>query len=206
MDPQEDMIGEGKAMAAAKGVRNVSWMLGESAKLQSLASRIGEVDLTVIARAFHWMDREQTLKDLYRITRSGGGVAIVSDNGPRDGPKDGRDLAWKSVLDDVVRFWLGDVRRAGTGGTYSHPTRRHEDILRESEFADVESHTLTSSRRWTADEIIGYLYSTSSSSIPVLAEKKEPFEKDIRDRLGTIEPGGVFQEQVTTTILTAWKI
>jgi hypothetical protein len=64
---------------------------------------------------------------------------------------------------------------------------------------------INTKRTWTIDEIIGYLYSLSSSSIPVLGDKKEPFEADIRRRLTDIEPSGVFEEEVTTEILMAWK-
>jgi len=68
----------------------------------------------------------------------------------------------------------------------------------------MSSPYLTSSRRWTTDEIIGYLHSTSSSSVPVLGEKKEPL-KEMYGPLGIVEPGGVFQEQVTTTILAGGR-
>jgi ubiquinone/menaquinone biosynthesis C-methylase UbiE len=203
IDPQEDMLQEGKFIASTRNISNVNWVLGDSNQLARLSRDINEVDLTVIARAFHWMDREQTLKDGYQLTKRGGGVAIIQDNGPRDMPA---TSAWKSVLDKAVRFWLGDTRMAGTKGTYSHPVKRHEELLQKSEFLNLEYVKVETKRTWNTDQIIGYLYSTSSSSIPVLGDKKERFEEDVRRRLLAINPDGVFEEEVTTSILMAWKM
>jgi ubiquinone/menaquinone biosynthesis C-methylase UbiE len=200
VDPQEEMLQEGKAISSANGRTNIKWILGESANINNLSEVIGQLDLTVIARAFHWMDREQTLRDVYSMTKLGGGMSIVSDSGPQDKPTE-----WKEVIDAVVRHWLGDTRRAGTKGTYSHPTDRWEDTLQESQFCNFESKLIKTKRVWNLDRIVGYLYSKSSSSIPVLGDKKEGFEKDVRQRLTTMNFSGVFEEDVTTEVFMMWK-
>jgi ubiquinone/menaquinone biosynthesis C-methylase UbiE len=207
IDPQEEMLREGKSLASERGITNINWNRGESADLSRMSSVIGEVDLTVIARAFHWMDRAQTLRDLYAITKPGGGLAIMSDNGPRYDPSNKLKSSskWKSAIDDAVRCWLGDIRKAGTKGTFTHPYKKFETYVEESRFRDLETVRIETKRKWTIDGIIGYLYSTSSSSIPVLEDKKEPFEADIRRRLAEIDPSGVFEEDVTTEILMARK-
>ncbi len=201
VDPQDDMLKEGQDLAGTKKVTNVRWVLGESNDLPSMSATIGNIDLTVIARAFHWMDREQTLKDLYTTTKTDGGVAIIQDSGPRDGPL----LPWKEIIDQTVRYWLGEERKAGTEGTYSHPTKRFETVLQESEFRDIELTEFNVERSWSIDQIIGYLYSASFSSLPVLREKKEAFEVDVRKRLGELEPTGQFKEQVRIEVMMVWK-
>jgi hypothetical protein len=75
-----------------------------------MAAEIGEINLTVIANAFHWMNRKQTLKDLHRITKPGGGVAIVGDSGPWNGPKP----PWKELMDQTVKHWL-EMKEKPTG-------------------------------------------------------------------------------------------
>jgi len=202
IDPQNEMLLEGKSLAARKGVTNIKWLLGESGKLANMTPDIGEIDLTVIARAFHWMDREQTLHDLYPMTRAGGGLAIVLDAGPKDDPP---YSPWKAIINNTVQFWLGDIRKAGTKGTYKHPAKRFETVLEESQFHDLESVKIKTKRTWTIDRIIGYLYSTSSSSVPVLGDKKESFEADLRQRLATLEPSGLFKEEATTEVIMVWK-
>jgi ubiquinone/menaquinone biosynthesis C-methylase UbiE len=198
IDPQEEMLKETHAQLTAKNIKNVRCISGESAKLPVMAAEIGEINLTVIARAFHWMNRKQTLKDLYRITKPGGGVAIVGDD---SGPRDSSKLRWKEAVDQTVKHWLGNERKAGTGGTYSHPDERFEVVLQESEFQNYEAANFDLTRTWTIDQIIGYLYSTSYCSLPVLGNKKEAFEADIRARLREQEPTEQFKEQATVQVM-----
>jgi len=201
VDPQDDMLKEGRDLAGTKKVTNIRWVLGDSGDLSSMSAQIGNIDLTIIARAFHWMDREQVLKDLYRITKADGGVAIIQDSGPRDGPS----LPWKEIIDQTVRHWLGEERKAGTDDTYSHPTKRHETILQESKFQDFEFMEFHVERSWSIDQIVGYIYSASSSSLPVLGDRKEPFEADLRKRLKELDPTGQFTEQAKINVLMGWK-
>jgi hypothetical protein len=141
------------------------------------------------------------LKDLYSITQADGGVAIIQDSGPRDGPT----LLWKEIIDRTVKHWVGEQRKAGTEGTYSHPTKRHETVLQESQFRDLELMDFSLERIWSVEQIIGYLYSASSSSLPVLGDRKEPFEADLRKRLRELEPTGQLKEQVKINVMMVWK-
>ena len=201
LDPQEEMLREGKAAAASLNISNITWLKGESGNLPHLTAQVGDIHLTVIARAFHWMDREQTLKDLFKITLPGGGVAVISDSGPMDGAM----LPWKEVILQTVKKWLGAERKAGTEGTYSHPKKRFEAFFKESEFFNYESISFQLERNWTLDEIIGYVYSSSLASSPVLGDKKDPFEAELRGRLKEIEPAGQFPEPVTINVMLVWK-
>lgn len=201
VDPQEDMLKEGQKIADTRGMSNIKWILGESGDISRISSHIKDIDLTVIARAFHWMDREQTLKDLYKITKLDGGMAVIDDSGPRDGPM----IPWKETIDQLVKKWLGEERKAGTRGTYSHSTKRFETTLLESDFRGLERANFDIERTWTIDQIIGYIYSTSSSSIPVLGGRKEPFEAELRVRLKELDPAEQFREQVKVNVLMVWK-
>jgi ubiquinone/menaquinone biosynthesis C-methylase UbiE len=202
MDPLDEMLNEGRLLATRKGISNITWLLGESGNIARMALDIGEIDLTVIAQAFHWMDREQTLHDLYPLLKSGGGVAVIATDGPKT---DYPDTDWKVIISDTVRSWMGDVRKAGTKGTYIHPTKRFETVLAESQFHGLESYEFKTKRTWTMDSIMGYLYSTSSTSIPVLGDKKEAFEADLRTRLAALEPSGLFKEDAITEVIVIWK-
>ena len=201
IDPQEGMLDEGRKASVRQKITNISWITGESADLLSLMRPYGEVDLTVMARSFHWTDRVKILKDIYNLTRQGGGIAVVVDNGPLDV----QDTTWKAVLKDTVTKWLGKERKAGTTGTYTHSYRRHQGIIQESDFKDMTIVNMNTVRTWSIDRIIGYVYSTSYVSIPVLGDKKEPFEADLRERLAGLDPGGGFKERVTTEIIMARK-
>jgi ubiquinone/menaquinone biosynthesis C-methylase UbiE len=201
VDPQEEMLGEGVKAAAAGGVTNIAWLKGESGKLRKLAPWIGELNLTVIARAFHWMDREQTLADLFKITLPGGGVAIVADSSVFEESA----LPWKQAVVQTVKKWVGEERKAGTEGTFTHPPKPFETYLKESPFHNLEVAVINTARSWTVEQITGYMYSTSLASPPVLGVKKEPYEADLRGRLLEIEPSGRFTEPVTVKVMMIWK-
>ncbi len=201
LDPQDEMLSEGQKIAAARGIFNITWLKGESGRLPQLAVQIGEIQLTVIARAFHWMDRQQTLTDLYRITRPGGGVAVIADSSVFEKSA----LPWKQVIVQTVQKWLGAERKAGTEGTFKPPSRTFESYLNESGFSNFTTTALKTERNWTVDDIIGYMYSTSLASPPVLGDRKEPFEADLRRRLNEISPEGLFIEPVTIKIMMVSK-
>jgi ubiquinone/menaquinone biosynthesis C-methylase UbiE len=210
IDPQPEMLREGKKKAESSHICNITWLKGESGRLPDMAAQIGQVNLTVIAWAFHWMDREQTLSDLYKLSAPDGGIAVIWDTGPAAGLWDtgqsgGRMFPWKEVIQRIVKKWLGNERKAGTEGTYSHPTRLFEDYLKESEFRNLESVDFQLERFWSTDEIIGYMYSSSMASSPVLGNKKEVYEADLRKQLLAIEPSGRFKEPATISVAMAWK-
>jgi ubiquinone/menaquinone biosynthesis C-methylase UbiE len=202
VDPMDEMLEEGRKLAARRKIDNIKWLRSQSSNLAKEAPEIRNVDLTVIARAFHWTDQEQTLQDLHRLTNRGGGLAIVGDTGPES---ESSDVPWQIVIKDTKRAWLGNVRKAGTKGTYVHPQKRFEAYLAESLFRNMESIEFKTERSWTIDQLIGYLYSTSYASLPVLGDKKECFEADLRKRLSTCEPSGIFNEETITTVMMVWK-
>ena len=201
VDPNEEMLAEARRLAAERGIENIVFIPGESGDLPALAGRIGPVDLTVMGRSFHWMDRDRTLRVLYGMTVPGGGVALLADDANHPHTR----TSWRDIMAETTKRWLGEERRAGTTGTYTHPEEHHEIILGRSAFTETGKTHIEAARTWTVDEIIGYLYSTSSTSVPVLGDKKEAFEADLRERLLAAEPSGRFAETVTVEVLMAWK-
>ena len=201
IDPLEEMLAEGRQAERDLCLSNIDWLCGQSSMLSELAARIGSINLTVMGRSFHWMDREQTLRDLYLMTGTEGGIAVITDSGPKDGVW----APWREIIWDTVKKWLGEERRAGTNGTYTHPDKNHQNIVQESPFQNMEITHIDVERNWKLDDIIGYLYSASSTSIPVLGKKKELFEAELRERLTEYEMSGRFHETATVEVIMAWK-
>ena len=55
------------------------------------------------------------------------------------------------------------------------------------------------------DSIIGNIYSTSMANQEVLGDKKEAFEKDLRDTLLKDNPSGKFVSEGQVQAFLAWK-
>jgi ubiquinone/menaquinone biosynthesis C-methylase UbiE len=109
------MLVEGKMLAEKSRASNISWIEGGSEDLVDLRYKLGKFRLAVVATAFHWMDREKTLDDLYEMITNGGGIVIANlDN----------SLFRKPEIIQLVKKWLGEERRAGSG-VYKPPARTH---------------------------------------------------------------------------------
>ena len=156
--------------------------LGEAAptNLRAVLARAEEVDeswgafqLAVAGRSFHWFDAAVVLANLARITPA---IALCAD--------DHQDSHAQSLALKIANRFL-DPSPPRT------PLRRYADILAHSAFSDVETISVEVERTWTADELIGFVYSTSSASPERLGGRRSEFEEQLRD-----EAGGTYSERV----------
>jgi SAM-dependent methyltransferase len=200
MDPEPEMLAEAAAAAERAGARNVRWLLGGDRDLDRRSGALGPIRLVTIGRAFHWMDQDAALRALDRIVVPGGGLVVVSDN-ERIWDASG---AWPAAVQAVIRRWLGPAQRAGSG-VRATPHDPFEVILARSPFARVETYNHRYQRAPTADEIIGYLASTSYCSAVVLGERRADFEAEVRAALAAIDPLGPYPEEAEVGAWLAWR-
>ncbi len=191
LDPDPAMLAEATRVTGESGVRNARWIQGRDVDLQRLGDEIGRVRLATLGRAFHWVDQASTLRALDSLIEPNGGVVIAAD-AERIWRVAGD---WQHATQEVIRRWLGDVRRAGSG-TYLVDHVPFEDTLAASAFSRVEYFTTMVERFPTIDDIVGYLYSTSFCSHHVLGDKRAGFEADLRQTLTEISPDGRFSEKL----------
>lgn len=199
MDPEPEMIAEAKVQANAADVTNIQWIEGGSEDLAVLKEQLGLFKLVTMGSSFHWMERDATLKTLDEMVIADGGIVIVGSASLWNQTNE-----WKNALKTVIQRWLGEVRRAGSS-TYTNRQERHEVVIARSPFNRLETYELKYRRRWDIESIIGHLYSTSFCSIAVLGDKREPFEKDLRETLLKLEPSGQFFEDVHIEALLALR-
>ncbi|MGE7673234.1 class I SAM-dependent methyltransferase [Lysinibacillus sp. NPDC094403] len=197
IDTEPEMIQEAIRLGKEFRVDNLEWFNGE---LDTYKIKFeGNFRFVTIAKAFHWMDREMILDTLYGMISYGGGIAIIDNYSPNK-----ELLPWKKKVNEVVKQWYGNERRAGNT-TYSHPTVSYQEIISNSKF-DLEMFELpTYEQEWTLDSIIGNLYSTSYGSKRFLGENVEMFEKHLKEELLKINNRGIFKEQTNISIKLAIK-
>ena len=141
-------------------------------------------DLVTICRAFHWLDQEATLARLDAQVAPDGAVAIFGDNSLWNA-----GTGWARAVRGVVQDFLGEQRRAD-GGTFQHHDRPYSEILRESPFSRVEEHAVQVRRAWTADTVMGYLYSMSFATPGLFGERLAEFDAVARAVLARHSDGG----------------
>jgi len=158
--------------------------------------------------SFHWMERDEVLATLDRMTVANGGVATLSGESvwrQREFHDDQvTERTWSSVVRETVAEFFGPEHRAGTG-TYRHPADRHEIVLARSAFNKVEKFSFLARQELTTDEIIGLQLSTSYASPAQLGPRLDEFESALRTRLLQLNPSGVFDGETTTELLIATR-
>jgi ubiquinone/menaquinone biosynthesis C-methylase UbiE len=200
MDPEPEMLAEGKEQAVSSGVNNINWIEGGSDDLPVLREKLGEFKLVTIGTAFHWMDRKKTLEELYEIISDNGGIAIASNTGIWTY----EPYEWLTTVREVIRKYLGEERRAGSG-TYNVAPIKHELFVAESSFTNVETWKHHCVRSVTLDELIGNLYSTSMANPSVLGDKKEAFESELRQAMAQLDTPDGFRSEGDMEAILAWK-
>lgn len=197
LDTEPEMIQEAERISKEVRVKNAEWFIGDLEKYKSKYNTTFR--FVTIAKAFHWMDRPRVLESLYEMITVGGGIAIIDNYSPNEVL-----LPWQQKVQEVVKHWYGNERKAGNI-TYSHPTVSHQEIISSSKF-DLEIHQIpTYEQIWTLDSIIGNHYSTSFGAKRFLGENVNLFEKHLKEELLAIDKTGVFKEQINTSVVLAFK-
>lgn len=195
VDVDPDMIAVAREKASQVNAANIAWVVGAAEDVE-LAD--ASQNLIVAGSSFHWMDRELLARRAFSALRGDGAIAIV---GGGSAVWD-RTCAWHEVAVQTIQRWLGEQRRAGSG-SFS-VTRRHEDFLQAAGFS-VHYADYRVEHTWSADTIVGYLYSTSYANPVVLGDRRQPFEADLRSALAALSPQDAFPEILDFHLLTGTK-
>jgi SAM-dependent methyltransferase len=186
MDPEPDMLAEGRAQAERAGISNIEWQRGSS---EDLSPALGQFRLVTMGNSFHWMDRARTLDALYDLVEVGGGVAVVGEGTPIPAPP---PTPWRAAINDVVKKYVGN-RQLPWDAVEHRPEDLHQVHIARSRFIDMTSYSESFDVTWTIDSMIGNLYSMSFCSRRVLGDRVEAFERDLRAAILAVEPSGILR-------------
>lgn len=135
------------------------------ARAEDVDETWGTFELVTIGRAFHWMDGDVVMDRLARVTRQ---VALVGDKI--------EESEAETTLLDVAREFFGERP------PMKQPRVKYEQALAASPFSDVQLITVAVERTWTIDQLIGFAYSTSFASLARVGDRREEFERALRER------------------------
>jgi ubiquinone/menaquinone biosynthesis C-methylase UbiE len=199
IDPEPEMLAEGRAEAARASISNIEWRPGSS---EDLSAELGSFRLITMGNSFHWMDRDRTLDTLYDLVMDGGGIAVVGEGAPLSPPP---PTPWRVAVNEVVRKYVGD-RPLPWDATSPHPEELHEGYIQRSRFKDLSSYVEPFEVTWTVESMIGNLYSMSFCSRRILGDRVDAFERDLRAAILAVEPSGVLRgEPPEFFAYLAWK-
>ncbi|KZZ84499.1 class I SAM-dependent DNA methyltransferase [Bacillus sp. SJS] len=198
VDPEEEMLVEAERNRIAARVDHCEWLAG---KAEHYLNGINNeaFRLVMMAKSFHWMDQEAILEGLYTLIDGGGGIAIIDAYNPNQ-----KSEPWQLELNRVVRNWYGEERKAGST-TYSHPAMSYEERVSRSRFKAEVVKLPAYQYVWSADSIIGNVYSTSYGSRRWIGEQREAYETELREALLNIHPNDSFVEEIQLTVVLGLK-
>ena len=186
VDPEPDMLEEGRAAAARAGITNIRWIRGSS---EDLSSSLGNFLLATLGESFHWMDRQRTLDALYELISDRGGIAIVGRGLPLPLPP---MTPWRAAVAGVIRSYVGD-RPLPWDHQPPPPDQLHHAFIRRSRFTGLVKYQEEFDVEWTVQSLIGNLYSMSFCNRDRLGERAPAFERDLENAILEVEPSGVLR-------------
>ena len=196
IDPDREMLQVAERAARDHGIANVSFL---NLKTEDLPDAVAPLRLATFGASFHWMDRILVANRLHKLMEPTGGLVALSPSSFWLGRE-----PWQQVVIQTIKDWLGEQRRAGAGVFKAAPL--HQECLAQTPFSDIKAIVIHKTHIWTADSIVGYLYSTSFASHAVLGNLRQSFEDDLRERLSRLSAEDRFAEEMEFSIVSARAI
>ncbi|WP_417376601.1 class I SAM-dependent methyltransferase [Gimesia maris] len=194
VDPDAEMLAAAQQKAREQQATNIQW---RNQSAEQFSAEPDSFELITIGAAFHWMDRPVMAPRIRSWLQPQQPLVIMGYTSIWSGNAD-----WHPLVREVVKRWLGEKRRAGTG-EFNNLAAPHEQVLIDAGFK-LEEIKHEHPQTWTLDDLLGNLYSTSFASPAVLGTKRADFEADLRTTLLDFNPNGTYEEQMTFYALMAF--
>lgn len=194
LDPDPDMLSEGRRAVAATGLTGVTWVQARAEELPEAAP--GPYRLVTFGQSFFWTDELVVAERVYDLLEPGGTLALIGHavEGRSKPPNPGSPPIPHDELTALVRRYLGPDQRLGQGVASTRPRPRFEEILAGTRFGvprTVFVPGIPDLRRDTESVLSGY-FSLSSSAPHLFGDRADDFARDVRALLAEHAPDGLF--------------
>lgn len=188
MDPEPAMI-EAAHAAAAKAKVCIELIEGSS---YDLGSHLGMFQVVMIGRAFHWMDRADTLRRLDALIAPGGALVLFNDVRPE-------------VPDNVwYKQYIALVDSYANIDACIPPDRlKHEAILLESSFNQLQRIGVIERRMIPIERLVDRALSMSTSSPEQLGSLSDRLAQELLKQMTQFAMGGAVVEVIESQALIA---
>ncbi|WP_062347719.1 class I SAM-dependent methyltransferase [Herbidospora yilanensis] len=193
LDPDPGMLAEARRRAERRGVRNVRWVAGRA---EDLPGDLGVFQAVVFAQSFHWTDRDRVAATVLRMLPPGGAFVHIGEVQGPPPPVYGE-------IGELVRRYLGPVRRAGRGVLVNGTPGREDLVLARAGFGAAERVVVPAGETVTrtADDLVAWTFSRSDAAPHLFGDRLAAFEHDLRALLGE----GAFPERLPATEIRIWR-
>ncbi|MGH3166971.1 MAG: class I SAM-dependent methyltransferase [Trebonia sp.] len=192
LDPDPEMIAEGRLAAQQRGIANITWIQALAEDLPGAAP--GANRMVTFGSSFWWTDEVRVAEAVYDMLEPGGALVLITHEA------DGRAVPpspWPppiphAEIEALVERYLGSARRAGQGAAPAHGAS--EDAIARTRFGVprvIVAPGIPDLVRDTESVLSGY-FSFSWSAPHLFGDRVEAFATEVRGLLRARSPGGVF--------------
>ncbi|MFE2519683.1 class I SAM-dependent methyltransferase [Streptomyces mirabilis] len=206
VDPDSGMLSEAGRGAAEAGVSGKSrWV---RVRAEKLPAGLGTFTAATFAQSFHWMDRDLVAATIRDMLVPGGAFVHISDLKTERRSVDG--LPYPAVpyaaMDELVRHYLGPVRRAGRGVLPQGTPGGEAAVLTRAGFSGPRRQVVPGGQALerTCDDVVAGVFSMSFSAPHLFGARRTAFESDVRLLLREVSPAGRFSERLPSTEVFVW--
>jgi SAM-dependent methyltransferase len=199
VDPDADMLVEGRRLAAAAGIENIEWLRSSAEDLDRVEGIApGTFRLATFGQSFQWTERERVAETVYDLLEPRGALAlithVVEGHPVPEGP--GQPPIPHAAVRAVIERFLGPRRRAGHGlaALAAPPADRYEDALARTRFGRPECHYAAGRPDIVRDidGVIANYFSMSYCAPHLFGDRLGEFEAALRRELQAHSPSGLF--------------
>jgi SAM-dependent methyltransferase len=192
IDPEPEMLRIAREEAARAG-RSIRFREGSSTEL---GADLGWFRLVVLGRAFHWMDRPETLARLDRLMEPDGAVVLFGTHYPKV-----PDNRWEEVFERLIDQYARDdparvARRAPEWLS-------HEAVLLDSPFCHLERVSVIERRETPVERFVDRALSLSSVSHGLIGNQVDDRARAVREAMSAFAQDGLVTEVVESGALSA---
>ena len=212
LDPDPGMLAAASRAAAGRGIENVTWV---RQRAEALPDGLGSFRVVTFAASFHWMDRPRVASAVATMLDPDGAVVQVDAPGYRSEELSAEarqgSLPFPSPPDDALDQlrcqYLGSDRRAGRGIRNTSPDGE-DGVFQQAGFLPAETVIVPDHRilERTIDELVARVFSTSSTAPHLFGDRREDYERDLREILTKASPSGRFSLRLPDNILHIWRL
>jgi SAM-dependent methyltransferase len=195
IDPEPEMLRIAREEAARAALR-IEFRAGSSGEL---GADLGTFRLVVIGRAFHWMERRETLARLDQIIEPAGAVVLFGDDHPKV-----PDNRWGETFERLIgRYAEADAARA----TWRAPGwLSHEAMLLDSPFPHLERISAIERHATPVERLVDRALSLSSVSHGQVSARADDLAREMREAMTRFARDGLVTEVVESEALIARRM
>jgi len=172
IDPAPEMLRIATDNAARAGVGNVRVLRGAS---YDLKPELGRFKLVTIGRAFHWMDRVETLKVLDALVERGGAITLFGESYP-EVPANAWHAEFQAIVDS---YSSADPARAQI-----HERVKNEAVLLDSAFGHLERISVLERRDTPIERFVDRALSFASTWAGRPGSRQQDLALEVRAAIG----------------------